>query len=72
MKFLKLILLFLLLGCQPAENDDLFNSTWKNCSKEGIYSEIKFTDKYMLILKTDFNEILLFRSNKQNSQIILS
>ena len=73
MKYTKIaFVLFLFFSCQNSKKEHVVIGTWNRCDKDGSYIEWKITNHYMLILTTRSNEILLFRNNIINNNLVLS
>lgn len=73
MKHLKItFILFLLLGCQKNNEQQIVIGTWHKCLKDGSYVEYKITENYMLMLTTKSNKVFLFKNKISNNSLIVS
>ena len=73
MKYLKTIfVLCLVFGCQKPNKKHIAIGTWNICHKDGRYSEYKITDKYVINLTSEDDEVWLFKSKIADSTLLIS
>jgi len=72
MKILKIIFIFFLFfGCQKTTKDHLAVGTWTYCFKDGVYSEYKIKENYILRMHEGSEEILIIKNEINDSIMIL-
>ena len=73
MRNLKIILLFFVLAsCQIPNKEHLAIGTWNRCDKNGIYSEYKITENYLMNISTNSDDIWFYKINIFNNNLIVS
>lgn len=73
MRFLKSVcILFLFSGCQAFFSEHPAIGTWSRCNSDGSYWEYKITDQYLLMMRTLSNEVLLFKTKVNDTNLLLS
>tara|TARA_R110002049_G_scaffold307482_1_gene508068 strand:- start:53 stop:598 length:546 start_codon:yes stop_codon:yes gene_type:complete len=73
MKTLKVIFISILfLGCQKTKNNFLTVGTWTICLKDGVYSEYKINENYILTMHEGSEEIWIFKNEINDSIMVLS
>ena len=67
-----MFIFFLFLGCQKTVNEHLAIGTWSRCFKDGVYSEYKIKDNYILNMFEGSEEIFIIKNEINDSIMILS
>lgn len=75
-RFRKIITIFILtaiiLSCQNNSDKNNLYGSYSSCGEDGVYGELKITDKYTLKLTSKSDEIAFFRSKVVDSHLIIS
>ena len=63
---------FIIFSCKKENEQHIAIGTWNKCSKDGNYLEYKITEKYIMVLTTKSEEIILSKNKVVNKKLVIS
>ena len=69
--FLFITILFLNIGCDNSFENSIVGN-WNKCNRSGSYVEFEITEKKLIILNFESDEILVFKNQLNGNKMIIS